>query len=671
MSTGRGARNPQSGMDPTLAMCCTAAVLAVTAYGGVEAALHLGSPLSGVQQSIPGGPITLVKGLADGSVVWSTGATVIMVFFGIAALALVVLGTTWTIRRRRRITRVDDAGLYLGRPREMKRLTEKSLHAEIARLGTALDGDQVPGGTLGRMVLGPNRFGVTLYPGPEDVCTHIWGPRVGKTTCVIIPQILAARGAVLTTSNKRDVVDETRAYRAEKGTVSVFDPQGVALEMPSWFYDPLSWVRSARPSATAALAAGDDSEEATARRGALTELLGSSFVARMNHSAQETKAAMLANIFATSSTGENARRDPFFDPMGERLLTGFLLAAAAAELPLPIVYTWATDVGDRTPIRLLERHGFDVWAAAMESQYTAPDKQRGGVFATAANMVGCLAYAEAHPWISRVGEHDTRPEFDPAAFAAEASPTLYSLSMEGVGECGALVTALTVAVTDALVDAATATTASINPPLPAGRLRVTATYALDEAANVVRWKDLPNLYSHFGSRGILVSTILQSWSQGEECWGQGGMRKLWGASTIRVYGGGGSTQDGRFLDNVSEALGDHWEMTETVSAGRGGSSRSTARQQIRTLTKADLVAMPAGRAVLAEVSKCPAALVETLPWYTGPYAEAVALAKMRAGEDPTVTALADDPDPADPHSLLPAPKTSLPRAAGVRLEKSA
>ena len=35
---------------------------------------------------------------------------------------------------------------------------------------------------------------------------------MGKTSCVIIPQLLASRGAVLTTSNKRDVVDTTRAY---------------------------------------------------------------------------------------------------------------------------------------------------------------------------------------------------------------------------------------------------------------------------------------------------------------------------------------------------------------------------------------------------------------------------------------------------------------------------
>ncbi|WP_405065130.1 TraM recognition domain-containing protein [Kribbella sp. NBC_01510] len=39
---------------------------------------------------------------------------------------------------------------------------------------------------------------------------------------------------------------------------------------------------------------------------------------------------------------------------------------------------------------------------------------------------------------------------------------------------------------------------------------------LDEAANVCRWKDLPDLYSHYGSREIVLTTILQSWAHGSE-----------------------------------------------------------------------------------------------------------------------------------------------------------
>ena len=37
---------------------------------------------------------------------------------------------------------------------------------------------------------------------------------------------------------------------------------------------------------------------------------------------------------------------------------------------------------------------------------------------------------------------------------------------------------------------------------PGGRLVVPLVAVLDEAANVCRWPELPNLYSHCGSRGI-------------------------------------------------------------------------------------------------------------------------------------------------------------------------
>ncbi|GAA1979560.1 hypothetical protein GCM10009718_15440 [Isoptericola halotolerans] len=71
-----------------------------------------------------------------------------------------------------------------------------------------------------------------------------------------------------------------------------------------------------------------------------------------------------------------------------------------------------------------------------------------------------------------------------------------------------------------------------------GRLATPLLGVLDEAANVCRWRELPNLYSHYGSRGIVPMTILQSWSQGVEVWGESGMKKLWSASNVKVYGGG-------------------------------------------------------------------------------------------------------------------------------------
>ena len=75
---------------------------------------------------------------------------------------------------------------------------------------------------------------------------------------------------------------------------------------------------------------------------------------------------------------------------------------------------------------------------------------------------------------------------------------------------------------------------------PGGRLATPLLGILDEAANVCRWKALPDQYSHYGSRGIILMTILQSWSQGVEVWSLEGMRKLWSASNVKIYGGGTS-----------------------------------------------------------------------------------------------------------------------------------
>ena len=133
--------------------------------------------------------------------------------------------------------------------------------------------------------------------------------------------------------------------------------------------------------------------------------------------------------------------------------------------------------------------------------------------------------------------------------------TLYSLSKEGKGSAGALVAGLTVAVTDAAEELAKRS--------PGGRLPVPLVVVLDEAANVCRWPELPNLYSHYGSRGICLMTILQSWSQGVDVWGRDGMRKLWSAATIKLYGGGVSEVE--FLEDLSQLIGDFDEPLRHVS----------------------------------------------------------------------------------------------------------
>ena len=187
--------------------------------------------------------------------------------------------------------------------------------------------------------------------------------------------------------------------------------------------------------------------------------------------------------------------------------------------------------------------------------------------------------------------------------------TLYSLSKEGQGTAGPLVTALTVAVVEAAEELAARSAG--------GRLSTPLLGVLDEAANVCRWRDLPNLYSHYGSRGIVLMTILQSWSQGVEVWGESGMRKLWSASNVKVYGGGVS--EAGFLEDLSRVIGDYDRLSSSTSSGRGQRTVSQQLHRERILDVADLAALPKGRAVVLSSGSRPT-LIRTQPWMTGPHA---------------------------------------------------
>lgn len=344
---------------------------------------------------------------------------------------------------------------------------------------------------------------------------------------------------------------------------------------PAWFWDPLSYVTD------------------------------------------EVRAAQLAEHFAAGSRDPGAKTDAYFDPAGRKLLAGLLLAAALDNRPITDVYRWLTRPTEDEPVRILaRRHGHELIADAVDGVIAAPDKQRGGIYGTAQQMAECLTSRQVTRWVTRQGPGDRRPAFDPAAFVRSAG-TLYSLSKEGSGSAGPLVTALTVAVTS-----------------PGGRLATPLMGVLDEAANVCRWQRLPDLYSRYGSRGIILMTILQSKSQAVDVWGESGWRKLFSAANVKIYGGGVS--EAGFLEDLSRLLGEHERIrsSTTTGTGSGSGSRSVSYQvqRQRTLDIADLAALPKGRALVLASGARPA-LVRTVPWMTGPHAEAAKASTL--AHDPT------------------------------------
>lgn len=143
--------------------------------------------------------------------------------------------------------------------------------------------------------------------------------------------------------------------RALDGPVWVFDPQSVALEEPSWSWNPLSFVTD------------------------------------------EVRAARLADHFASGSRGPEAKTDAYFDPAGQDLLAGLLLAAALDNRPITQVHTWLTRPTDDEAVDILEAHGFAHTSNAVAGVVNAPDKQRGGGYGTALQMASCLINRQVRP----------------------------------------------------------------------------------------------------------------------------------------------------------------------------------------------------------------------------------------------------------------------------------
>jgi type IV secretory pathway TraG/TraD family ATPase VirD4 len=604
MSATANNRRREPGKANNDGLMLGAAVTAIALVGIVWVSVVAGSTLDGVNEGLTSDPFEILSGLARGTVTWSSSATMIAA----AASGIIILVALWFLWMkalgRKGRANVDRAARYMATERDLAPMLSKEAMKKSKRLGV----DGSPGVPVGRLV----STGKMLYASFEDMITVVAGPRVGKSTSLVIPAIIAAPGAVVTTSNKRDVLDATRDVRVKDGPVWVFDPQRVAREDATWWWNPLSYVTD------------------------------------------DVRAAKLAQYFASGSRATDAKTDAFFDGAGQNLLAGMLLAAAVGQKPISQVFAWLTDVTNEGPVRLLRSGGYPMTGDAVLGIIQSTEKLRGSVYSTAQEMAACLKNTQVADWVNPRGTADPRPQFDAAEFV-RGSGTLYSLSKEGAGTAGPLVTALTAATLEAATDLADTS--------PGGRLRTPLVGILDEAANVCRWRDLPDLYSHFGSRGIPIMSVFQSWSQGVAVFGKEGMLKLWSASNAFLYLG--SVKENDFLQNVSELVGDYDRETTSASYNKGVRSTSTALKRERILTVDELGAMPRGRAVMLSTGSR-AALLRTVPWYEGTKEKVAAIKASIAAHDPATAPLRGaEPTPVVATAAQPVVTSAEPVVASV------
>lgn len=432
--------------------------------------------------------------------------------------------------------------------------------------------------------------GKELFSSLEDVALLFAGPRTGKSTAFAIPWILCTPGPALVTENKNGLHNHTRGARERIGKVFAFDPEQIAVTAEQgWWFNPLREVTT--PTKAAALAELFESAEGSGAAAAAAAK-GVDFF-------PERAKSLLRGLFLAAAVSEGWTQEEHHytgQPYFLRDVQSWL-AAPEAENPVPI------QILDATPYREVLNELVGVFRSAPQ--------ERSGVFSTAQVITKSLTDRQIMDWVNpRPGEEDGlhgRTLFDPAKFI-EGSNTLYSLSSDGYGSAKSLVTALTVAVCE--------TGEKKAAKLPKGRLAVPLLCVLDEAANVCPWSKLPAMYSHYGSRGILVLTILQSYSQGVRVWGEHGMEALMQASNIRIYAGGNLPS--HLLTLFSDAIGDYYYTTPGSPASKGGSAGPRQEHKDKIFDVSELSSLPRGRAIILSSGNRPA-LVRTVPWMAGPY----------------------------------------------------
>lgn len=588
-SKGAGA---SSSVFPLIAASVVIAVVAL-AYGS----LWLGHTFAGTGEDIPGNPFGALFSVAGGQLTWPRASTWIFVI-----AMIIVSGLTGVVTAARAAggskNDVDVKARLMGPTSKLTGVTgkqarerAKSLRTDLAELDSLADADI--GVIVGRTVQGNHK----VFMSWEDMLFALAGPRMGKTAALAIDALCTAPGAALFTSNKRDGHDFTRGVREELGTVWRYDLQGIA-EGPLTTGDGFWW----------------------------NPLRGIDTI---------VAARKLASYFAAASRDDSAKVDAYFDGGAQELLAQMMFAAACGGGDLLHVYGWLSDEANELPQKLLLAHGHSIVAMRLKSTSDLNPRQRDGLYDMARRFIGLLeekSYAMSILPPNRVNlSTDDTPDTTigrgvkyPHAmteFVVEnfvtSTDTIYALSKEGPDSSSALTTALI----GSIIDAAQRTARRS----PRGRLPVPMLCILDEAANVCRLPELPAWYSHLGSQGICVMTIVQNLSQAQKVWGQDGVKQLLDAANFLWYGGG--LKDKTTLSELSALVGDHdverWSTSRSGGMFDGGSSsRSQSWSKEAILTVDDLGAIPKTRALVLISGNRPVLVVKVY-WSDGPNADGI------------------------------------------------
>ncbi len=439
-------------------------------------------------------------------------------------------------------------------------------------------------GLGGGAFLGFSPGGGWVSADPEHAVMVLGPPRSGKTSMVVIPALLGAPGAAVSTATKPDVLRASWRSRARLGQVWLFDPCAEGAQLPPQIRR-LSW------SPVSAACSWD---------GAL---------------------AMARAMSACSGAGKGTSNEQHWRERASALLAPLLLAANLSGRPIAEVLRWVLRQDLDPAGAALEDHRIAVANDVLVGIAKTDARERSSIFSATAGVLA--AYNS-----DSVRRAAASPNFDPDRFAASRETIYITAPAHQQALCAPLVVGLLEQIRHASYRRAAEQLGG--PPL---------LLCLDEVANIAPIHDLPALVSEAGGQGLHVMACLQDLSQARERWGDAAAEGFLSLFQTKLILSG--IADSRTLEAISLALGEYDRKLVSYTLGRtrsekllpgpGTSSESvtyhTARQ--RTLPPGEIAQLPTtGHGLLLRGTSW--GLLRLAPWYRSEPWVAVAGPQARA-----------------------------------------
>lgn len=535
----------------------------------LRAAGTIGAFLTGVNQpeaGIAGGVGVLFGPGNPGAALDSPDLNAIVYWMvaGVMLAALTALIVWVWILWRRHTRKVDtDPHKLAGTATAHEVQTTASARALLRRAGTLRPSmDQPTPADVGYLI-GQSR-GKEVWASVEDSILLIGPPRSGKGLHIVIPAILDAPGAVVTTSTRPDNLTATLRARMRVGPVMVFDPQHLAEGIPAG----LRWspIRGCEAPLTAMI-----------------------------------RAAGLAAATGLADGGVDG--GGFWEGKTRVALQAMLHAAALDHRTPAELFRWTLDpsaAADAVAILNASPRAATGWAEGLEAMIETDPRTRDSIW----QGVSLALAALADPRVLDAVSPGPDEAFDPEAFIRNKG-TLYLLATgAGAGNSAALVAAFV----EDLVETARRMAARS----PGARLDPPLLLALDEIGNLAPLPSLPTLMAEGGGTGITTMPVLQSLAQARDKWSEDQASAIWDASIAKIVLGGASNS--RDLQDLSTLIGERDEFTDSVTLGDYGSrtnQRSVRRVPIMPPDR--IRTMPFGTGVVL-LRSAPPIITDLQPW---------------------------------------------------------